>query len=169
MASDLRVPADVLAVDDEAELCMQVIEPARSAVGSGDGTGPLDVLRQLTSGQRALLAVQWCVSETLKGGFEQFFSAPIGELAYDARVGFERIGVPEGAMILIAAHALLSARPEEHDPRDPDFDEAEEAERMDAYLATYEPLHERFYALVDRDLYPRAAAYVRAHPDEFIR
>jgi hypothetical protein len=168
MTYDLRVPADVLTVNDEVELCRRVIEPARSAVGFGDGTGPIDVLRRLTSGQRALLAVQWCVADTLKGGFEQFFSSPGGELAYDARLGFERIGVPEGAMILVAAHALLSSRTEERDPRDPDYDESTEVERMNAYRAAYSPLEERFYALVDHDLYPRAAAYVRAHPDEFV-
>jgi hypothetical protein len=169
MGLDLRVPADVLAVDDEAELCWRVIEPAYNALGSGDGIGPLDVLRRLTPGQRALLAVQWCVSETLKGGFDECFTNPNGMLAYDARLGFERIGVPEGAMMLVAAQALISMRPAERDPDDPAFDEVEEAERIDAYLAAYEPLNERFHALVDRDLYPRAAAYVRAHPQEFIR
>jgi hypothetical protein len=169
MDSDLRVPADVLGVEDEAELFWRVIEPAYSALGSGDGTGPLDVLRRLTLGQRALLAVHSCVSETLHGGFDRFFGNPNGELAYDARIGFERIGVPEGAMILTAADALRSARPDERDPRDPAFDEDDEARRMDAYLAAYSPLQERFTALVDRDLYPRAAAYVRTHPDEFVR
>jgi hypothetical protein len=169
MASDLRVPADVLTVNDEAELCWKVIEPAYNALGSGDGTGPLDVLRRLTPGQRALLAVQWCVAETLKGGFDECFSNPNGVLAYDARVGFERIGVPEGAMMLVAAQALINSRPAERDADDPAVDEAREAERIDEYLAAYEPLHERFHALVDHDLYPRAAAYVRAHPQEFIR
>jgi len=168
MAFDLRVPADVLLVDDEAELCWRVIEPAYNAMGFGDGTGPLDVLRQLTPGQRALLAVHWCVSETLNGGFDQFFTNPIGELAYDARLGFERIGVPEGAMLLNAAHALQSSRPARTDPDDPAFDEAEAADQRDEYLAAYSPLEERFYALVDHDLYPRAAAYVRTHPDEFV-
>jgi hypothetical protein len=168
MDSDLRVPADVLAVEDEAELCWRVIEPAYNAMGFGDGTGPLDVLRRLNPGQRALLAVHWCVSETLNGGFDQFFTKPIGELAYDARLGFERIGVPEGAMILTAAHALLSSRPAELNPAHPAFDEAEAADRRDEYLAAYAPLQERFYALVDQDLYPRAAAYVREHPDEFV-
>jgi hypothetical protein len=48
MTYDLRVPADVLTVNDEVELCRRVIEPARSAVGFGDGTGPIDALRRLT-------------------------------------------------------------------------------------------------------------------------
>ena len=57
----------------------------------------------------------------------------------------------------------------EGDPDDPAFDEVEDAERFDAYRARYEPLEERFYELVDAEIYPRAAAYVRAHPGEFTR
>ena len=38
----------------------------------------------------------------------------------------------------------------------------------DARAALFEEFDERFYALMDAELYPRAAAYVRAHPEEFV-
>ncbi|HEX6369248.1 MAG TPA: DUF4375 domain-containing protein [Longimicrobium sp.] len=170
MKSDLRVPAAGLAGADDAELAWRVIEPAYDAVSIYDGPEALaSQLRPLTGGQRALLALHWCVSETMNGGFDQFFTNPSGLLADEARAAFERIGVPEAASLLDQARALLASRPAEADPDDPAYDEAEDADRFDAYQAQYEPLEERFYELVDAEIYPRAAAYVRAHPDEFTR
>lgn len=170
MNSDLRVPTANLAGADDAELAWRVIEPAYEAVSIYDGPEVLaNQLRPLTGGQRALLALHWCVSETMNGGFDQFFTNPGGLLADEARAGFERIGVPEAASLLDQARALLASRPAEGDPDDPAYDEAEDAGQLDAYRARYEPLEERFYALVDAEIYPRAAAYVRAHPDEFTR
>jgi hypothetical protein len=170
MDSDLRVSAASLAGLDDTELAWQVIEPAYDAVSFYDGAEALaDQLRPLTGGQRALLALHWCVSETRNGGFDQFFTNPGGLLADEARAAFERIGVPEAASLLDQARGLLPSRPAEADPDDPEYDEADDADRFDAYLAQYEPLEERFDALVDAEIYPRAAAYVRAHPDEFTR
>jgi hypothetical protein len=170
MDSDLRVPAASLAGLDDAELAWQVIAPAYDAVSLYDGPAALaSQLRPLTGGQRALLALHWCVSETTNGGFDQFFTNPSGLLADEARAAFERIGVPEAARLLDEARALLASRPPEADPDDPAYDEADDADRFDAYLAQYEPLEERFYALVDAEIYPQAAACVRAHPGEFTR
>lgn len=170
MNSDLRVPTAGLAGADDAELAWRVIEPAYEAVSLYDGAETLaSQLRQLTGGQRALLALHWCVSETMNGGFDQFFTNPSGLLADEARAAFERIGVPEAARLLDQARGLFAARPVEGEPDDPAFDEAEDAERFDAYRAQYDPLEERFLALVDAEIYPRAAGYVRAHPDEFTR
>ena len=168
MNSDLRVPASSLAGADDAELAWRVIEPAYEAVSIYDGPEALaGQLRPLTGGQRALLALHWCVSETMNGGFDQFFTSPGGLLADEARGALERIGVPEAASLLDQARGLFASRPAEADPDDPAFDEVQDAERFDAYRAQYDPLEERFYALVDAEIYPQAAAYVRAHPDEF--
>lgn len=170
MNSDLRIPAAQLEGADDAELAWRVIEPAYDAVSVHDGPDALGAqLRRLTAGQRALLALHWCVAETMNGGLDQFLTNPSGLLADEARAGFERIGVPEAARLLDDARALLASRPAAAAPEDPELDEAADADRFEAYLARYEPLEERFYALVDATLYPRAAAYVRAHPDEFTR
>jgi hypothetical protein len=170
MHPDLRIPVDRLVGVDDAELAWRAIEPAFGTVSIYDGPEVLEEqLRPLTDGQRALLALHWCVSETLNGGFDQFFTNPSGLLADEARTGFERVGVPAAATLLDEAQAILRSRPTGPDPEDPAFDEAEDAERFDAYRARHEPLEEQFYALVDGELYPRMAAYVRAHLEEFIR
>lgn len=170
MIPDLRVPSDHLAGVADDELAWRVIEPAFGAVDIHDGPEVLaNQLRALTQGQRALLALHWCISETMNGGFDQFFTNPSGLLVEEARAGFGRVGVPEAAKLLDEALAIFARRPAEPDVEDPEFDEAKDAERFDAYRAQHEPLEDRFFALVDEELYPRVAAYVRAHPDEFFR
>ena len=169
MGFDLRVNASCLDELDEAQLTWRVIERVYDAVGLDDE--PAAVARDLerfSPGQRALLAMHWCVTETLNGGFDQFFTNPSGVLTDEALIGFERIDVPEAASILRAARALLASRPPEVDTRSPDFDEADEADRFDTYLAQFEPLQDRFYALVDGPLYAQAARYIRSHPEEFV-
>jgi hypothetical protein len=75
---DLRVDRAVLAESDAATLAWAVIEPAYNAVSFYDG---LDVfaasMSPLTPGQRALLALHWCVAEVSNGGFDQFFLNPL--------------------------------------------------------------------------------------------
>jgi hypothetical protein len=167
---DLRVPASCLDEDDEAELTWRVIARVYDAVSPYDGAETTaGDLERLTPGQRALFALHWCVSETLNGGFDQFFTNSNGILTEEALMGFRRIGVPEAASILQAAHEVLASRPPEADVNAPEFDEADEADRFDAYLAQYEPLQRRFDELVDGELYARAASYVRQHPEEFVR
>jgi hypothetical protein len=170
VASDLRIPAARLTGVNDPELAWRVIEPAYEAVSIYDGPEALAKhLQALTPGQRALLALHWCVTETTNGGFDQFFTNPSGLLVDEAVAAFRHIGVPEASTLLEQARVILARRPAEPDPDAADFDEADDADRFDAYLAQYESLEERFYALVDSELYPRAAAYVRAHPLEFTR
>jgi hypothetical protein len=170
MSSELRVPASCLDEEDEAELTWRVIAPAYDAVSIYDGAEVVARdLERLTPGQRALLSMHWCVSETLNGGFDQFFTNPSGLLTDEVLIGFERIGVPQAAGIVRAARQVLPLRPPEADTNAPGFDEADEADRFDAYLAQYEELQSRFEALIDGELYVRAAAYVRLHPEEFIQ
>lgn len=170
MSLDLRVSPDTLAEQDEAELTWRVIAPAYESISIHDGAGALERdLERLTPGQRALVALHWCVAEVLNGGFDQFFTNPSGLLTDEALVGFERIGVPQATSILRAARDILVSRPPEANTDSPDFDEADEADRFDAYLARYEPLQEAFETLVDGELYPRAAEYVRSHAQEFVR
>jgi hypothetical protein len=170
MTTDLRVSVDTLDDEDDADLTWRVIAPAYEAVSLSDGPDALARdLASLTPGQRALLAMHWCVAETLNGGFDQFFTNPSGLLADEAIVGFERLGVPELGGILRAAREILATRPAEADTNAAAFDEATEADRFDAYLERYEPLEHEFHVILDGALYPRAAAYVRSHAEEFVR
>lgn len=170
MNSDLRVSATCLDEKDEAELTWRVIAPAYNALSLYDGADTVtQVLERLTLGQRALLAIHWCISETLNGGFDQFFTNSSGLLTDEVLIGFVRIGVPQAAAIVQAARQILPSRPPDADTEAPDFDEADEADRFDAYLAQYEPLQDEFQTLIAGDLYAHAAAYVHLHPEEFIQ
>jgi hypothetical protein len=167
---DLRVDRQTLREADPEALAWAVIAPAYDAVSYYDGLGVLaESLRPLTPGQRALLALHGCVSEVSNGGFDQFFTNPTGILASEAVEGFRRIGAPEAADLVTRALKVFAERPPEADPDDPDFDEYEDSVAFDAYRERHEPLEERFMELVDGDIYPKAAAYVREHPDEFVR
>ena len=161
MSGDLRVPVSQLETDDDAEMAWRVIEPAFNAVDIYGGTESLAAdLALLSPGQRALLALHWCVSEISNGGFDQFFTNASGLLASEAVQGFERIGASESARVLREAISIFASRPDSLDSDDPEFD---------AYLARHAPLEDVFYELMDTELYPRAAVYIRGHRDEFVK
>ena len=143
---------------------------AWGAVNIYDGPVVLDAaLRTLSPGQRALLGIQWCASEVLNGGFDQFLTNPSGLLAAEAVRGFARIGASESEALLRGAIEIFASRAVDPDPGEPDFDEAANAEAFDAYRAQHASLEQRFYALLESEVYPRAAAYVRSHQSEFMR
>lgn len=165
MPLDLRVPRDVL---EEAgdDLSWKVVAPAWDHVNIYEGARELaETLAPMTAGQRALLALHWCVSEVCNGGFDQFFTNPTGILAPEALEGARLVGAGRTAELIARACAVF---PGGHPSRDraerEDFLETlDEDEREEAFASLDEP----FYELMDSELYPRADAYVRAHPGEF--
>jgi hypothetical protein len=168
MSSDLRVAPSQLETSDAAELVWRVIEPAWNAVNIYDGPEALATdLAPLSPGQRALLALHWCISEVSNGGFDQFFTNPSGLLADNAADGLARIGASESVRILREAIDIFASRPASPELDDPAFDEAADAEAFDAYRARHAPLEDRFYELIETELYPLAARYVREHAEEF--
>jgi hypothetical protein len=169
-STDLRVDRAVLAESDPATLAWAVIEPAYNAVSFYDGPEAFAVaMRALTPGQRALLALHWCVAEVSNGGFDQFFFNPTALLAPDAVEGFRRIGVPEAADLVTRAREIFADRPPPPAVDDPAFDEAEDADAFEAYQDRHRPLEDRFFALARGELYRTAAGYVRQHAEEFVR
>ncbi|HEX2081161.1 MAG TPA: DUF4375 domain-containing protein [Longimicrobium sp.] len=170
LSPDLRVDPQSLREADPAELAWAVIAPAYDAVSFYDGPEALaESMRALTPGQRALLALHWCVAEVSNGGFDGFFTNPSGLLATEAVEGFRRIGATEAADLVARALEVFAERPPTGEPENPEFDEYEDAVAFDAYDERYDPLQERFFALLDAEIYPKAAAYVRGHPDQFVR
>ena len=164
------MPATVLDDSDDVGLAWAVIEPAYHAVNIYDGPEALAAtLAPLTRGQRALLAVHWCIAEVTNGGFLQFFDNPTGVLAAEAREGFRRIGVPEAAAALESATEIVANAPPAVQPEDPNYDEFVAIEALDALRAQLEPLETRFFQLVDEKIYPAAATYVRGHRNEFVK
>jgi hypothetical protein len=164
------VPTTVLDESDDVGLAWAVIEPAYHAVDIYDGPEALArTLAPLTPGQRALLAVHWCIAEVTNGGFLQFFYNPTGVLAAEAQEGFRRIGVPEAAMALRSAIEIVANAPPDVQPEDPNYDEFAAREALDALQTQLEPLETRFFRLVDEEIYSAAATYVRGHRSELVR
>lgn len=140
---------DPPAEPDDAQVTWRAVEPVYDRVSLHDGPERLTAdLAPLTAGQRALLALHWTIAEVCNGGFDQYFDNATGALAAEAAQGARRVGAARTAGVIEAA--------------------------MRAYAAGASPppararaLDERFHRLIDTELYPRAAAYVRAQPGEF--
>ena len=170
MGQDFRVPRSRLDVVDDAELVWRVVEPVFNAVDIYAGQAKLaSDLESLSLGQRSLLALHWCVSEVSNGGFDQFFTNPSGLLVTEAVKALERVEATGSARVLREAIEVFASRPKSSSANEPDFDEADEAELFDAYMQRQAPLENQFYELMDTELYPRAAAYVRRNAEEFAK
>jgi hypothetical protein len=149
------------------ELVWRVVEPAYNAVSIYDGP---DILARdlagLTAGQRALLAMHWTVAEVCNGGFDQYFVNSAGILARETQAGFHRIGATGAAALMAEVFEAFpgGAPPQDREERVNRLDTMEEDERDELFDA----FDERFYALLSTELYPQAAAYIHAHPDEFV-
>ena len=166
---DFRVESDALRHDDPTALVWAVIEPAYFAVSLPDDPNEFAAATQpLTTGQRALLAMYRCITEVSNGGFDQFF-LNAGAFAPDTIEGMRRLDAAESAGLVVQATTIFAERPPPADVGDPAFDEADDADVFDAYLERFSPLEDRFYALVDSELYPKAAEYVRRHREQFVR
>ena len=169
MSTDFRVPASVLAAERGDELLMwDVIDRADQHVIIYDDR-PEELARSmapLTSGQRALLALKWCVAEVRNGGFDQFFTNSAGALAQEALDGARRIGAQQMADLLVRAYSIFpgGVPPLVRWEREDFLDTLSDDERDDHWDA----LDSEFYELMESELYPRAAEYVRQHPAEFI-
>lgn len=165
---DLRVERSVLDEPDDAELAWRAIERVYDAVDIHVGASALDAqLARLTAGQRALLALHWTVAEVSNGGFDQFFLNSTGDLADEALAGFRHIGADRSAALLEQLFATFpGGRPSRDQEARASFLESLDDEERDARFETHD---EAFYELTESELYPRAGAYVRAHPQEFVR
>jgi hypothetical protein len=170
MTPDLRVALEVLSEPDDAELAWKVIAPSYDAVDIYSGpTAFLESLQPLTRGQRALLAINWCVAEVQNGGFLQFFDNPTAVVAAEAVTGLRLIGVPEAAELILAATALLNSEPSRAGASDRAMSANNDANSLDALRERLAPLEERFDQLVDESVYSNAAAFVRLHREDFVR
>lgn len=168
MSTDFRVPASVLEEERGDELLMwDVIDRADEHVILYDDR-PEEVARsmaQLTPGQRALLALRWCVGEVYNGGFDQFFTNSAGVLAQEALDGAHRIGAHQTADLLVRAYSIFpdGVPPLDRHGRE-DFLHTLSHDERDNH---WDGLDSEFYELMESELYPRAAEYVRQHPAEF--
>ena len=168
MSLDLRVPSSVLIEHQDYQLVWEVIAPAYQHVDIYNGPEELaKTIAPLTPGQRALLALHWCVAEVCNGGFDQFFTNSTGVIAPVALEGAQRTGAQEMAELLRRAYsAFPGGSPSQVREEREEFLESLDEDARDGM---WESLDEAFYVLMDSELYPKACAYVRTHPEEFVR
>jgi len=82
----------------------RLVEPVWRSVSIYDGSEAfLEQFACLRPEVGHLLAAHWCQSEVRNGGLHQFFMNGTGVLAPEAAAGFEAIGIPEWAAILVEA------------------------------------------------------------------
>jgi hypothetical protein len=164
--SDFRLPREWAGRADN-DLLDAVTERLEEAIPS-----PFDRKEQLfaaTPDQRAVFALSWLDAEVNNGGFHQFFFNPTGALAAEALGGARLLGLDQHAAIIEDAFSEFpnGAVPE-------DFDErlAAHEDLSDEAAERIALCDERWYALAGDDgeaLYRAQAAYIRAHPTEFLR
>ena len=170
VSTSLRAPRAILQERDPARLAARAVEPIWNAVDLE--RDPEDVDRQLTAltpGQRALLAIAWCVAEVSNGGFEQFFSNPSGVLAREAREGFVRVGDEALASLIDHVAALFPSEWPARERRVRNF-QLRQLRGPDAdRIAAFGPYDDAFYACLGlEELDGECAAYVLEHPGEFV-
>lgn len=120
-------------------------------------------VRSLSPGKRMVWGVFLVDGEVSNGGFNQYFWNGSGAYAQEARDGFRLIGADPQVKLLDEA----VARFEEHvGALTPFYEQGS----MEAFSESYEQdvfgdLDERYWEL---DTASPQAAYIRAHPDEFV-
>ena len=130
---------------------------------------PFDETRldQLTAGQRALYLLHLTEAELYNGGFHQFYTNSTGYFARDLPAALRRIGANRHARVAERANAILVGAGKQA-PRD----RGERITLAEPRPLAWDAVDEAWYDLGDstsrRLLARRCAAYVLAHPSEFI-
>ncbi|NNF70893.1 MAG: DUF4375 domain-containing protein [Rhodobacteraceae bacterium] len=160
-------PPDILTLSDDAQLAWAAIEPIWDDLPLSPAKRLEAFLEGLTTGQAALLAIDWCQKDIRNGGHAQLFQNASGNLVPWAIDGFRLIGGDAYAANLAAAAALLGA----------DYPVSGAARKRpmqaltDDQRQTLETLSDAFLDLLygaDTDLEAFRATYIRANPAEFI-
>ncbi len=122
-----------------------VVEPVWDAINIYDG--PADFLltyERAEASARLLFATHFCQSEVRNRGFRQFFYNSTGVLAPEAAGGYQAVGQPEVAKIVLEAMAELG----------PDYSRDRDARRkiLDSLgKRHFDPLDKEFYELIDTE------------------
>jgi hypothetical protein len=67
------------------------------------------------------------------------------------------------------AYAVIAPAPATILLSAPEFEDRRRRPAFGRLLERLEPIEDRLYSLVRTEIYARAAAYVRGHPEEFVR
>ncbi|MEM9161021.1 MAG: DUF4375 domain-containing protein [Verrucomicrobiota bacterium] len=160
--------AEILETDDDAQLAWDAIEPVWDDFPVGGRFNAMSAyLDSLSSGQRSLLAIDWCQKEIRNGGMIQLFGNSTGNLVPQAIEGFRTIGAKKYADILTeASQCLGSPYPQSGNARKKAYSSLDSSEKE-----RIEELDGEFLKLLwsdSDDLEPIRAGFVRQNCNEFI-
>ena len=93
--------------DDLAEIAWNAIEPLWNDLPYSNLKKLDAFLSEVTEGQRALIAIDWCQKEIRNGGIKQLFTNSSGNLVPYAIEGFKLIHAPIYSAMLQEAASLL--------------------------------------------------------------
>ena len=158
---------EILKGDSDAQLAWDAIQPIWQDLPLSPYGRLESFLADLTKGQRALIAVDWCQKEIRNGGFRQLFENSSGNLVPWAIEGLALIGAERYEAVFAEASRMLG----------PSYPKSGSA-RKEAYktlsnrqLCRLDELEGVFYGLlksVDDELEAYRGSYVRRHADEFV-
>lgn len=155
------LPADFAELPEQG-VVWEAIALVWDAASIYDGPQQLtDDLALATGPQRGLYGAWWTRSEVGNGGFAQYFHNSTGVVAPWALEGFRQQEALTLEACLEEALARFPAGVDLGDTR------ARRAALDGPGAPSFEDLDDRFYAVVDAEFLPLAAAYVRAHREVF--
>ena len=158
----------ILRIEDDAELAWAAIAPIWDDLPLGPMNKLAAFLDDLTEGQRALIAIDWCQKEIRNGGIPQLLENTTGNLVPWAIRGFDLIGAEKYSAILSETSAMLGSEyPASKSARVKVYRALDQAQK-----ARVDALENEFFRLLDSpddDLEKYRATYVRDHSDQFVR
>ena len=158
----------VLRLKDPSAVTWGVVEPLWDDLPLTPFSKLNSFMAELSVGQRALLALDWCQKEILNGGFLRLFYNGTGNLVPWAIDGAELVGaIPYGDLLKKAAAVLGAEYPLSATAR-----RKASARLTSSQKRRLEKLEEGFIDALDAkstDLGVTCARYVRGHPEQFVR
>jgi hypothetical protein len=153
------LPEQLAGMEDD-QVTWAAIELVWDAVTIYEGVQILDAgLALATRPQRGLYAVWWTISEVRNGGFAQYYWNSTGVVAAHAIDGLRLLEASDAAAIVERSLEPFAAV----DASDPD---ARRAVLQGLPDDQFSALDERFWEIYP-EVFARAAAHVRAHPEDF--
>jgi hypothetical protein len=158
----------VLRLKDPSDVTWGVVEPLWDDLPLTPFSKLNSFMAELSVGQRALLALDWCQKEIRNGGFLQLFYNGTGNLVPWAIDGAQLVSaLPYGNLLKKAAAVLGAEYPLSATAR-----RKAAARLTSAQKRRLEKLEEAFFEALDAkdtDLAVICARYVRAYPEQFVR
>lgn len=158
---------EILQNEDLAQVAWDAIDPIWDDLPYSSASKLNVFMADLTEGQRALIAIDWCQKEIRNGGIKQLFENSTGNLVPYAIYGFRLIGAEAYAVNIAKAASLLGNEyPKSGTARKRALKALNEVQLKDL-----EVLDDEFLDLIDsaeHNIEQYRGSYVKNNPSQFI-